>query len=160
MASHTPYRILFVCLGNICRSPAAENVFRAAVQEQGLAESVRMDSAGTVGFHQDAPPDARMVEAAARRGYRFTGAARRVRSSDFHDFDLILAMDSANLSDLKEIRPSDCQAELKLYTQFCSKRAEQEVPDPYYGGSQGFEHVLDLIEDATDGLIRLVRERA
>ena len=134
--------VLFVCLGNICRSPTAEAVFRARA---GSAD-IKIDSAGTGAWHEGNPPDPRSRAEGERRGYSFAGqAARKVRTQDFHDFDFILAMDASNLSDLKAIRPKDATAHLSLFLPSGS-----DVPDPYYGGPDGFSNVVDLIESASD----------
>jgi protein-tyrosine phosphatase len=135
-------RVLMVCLGNICRSPTAEAVLRHRLAAAGLADRVEVDSAGTGGWHIGDPPDARSQHHAARRGYDLSGLrARRVAEDDFHRFDLILAMDEANLADLRRLAPARYAAEVRLF-------AEVEVPDPYTGGAAGFERVLDLAEAA------------
>ncbi len=147
-------RILFVCMGNICRSPAAEGVFRHMIHEQDLNGSIEVDSAGTIGYHSGDAPDSRMREAAAKRGYRLEGRARSVRSEDFEDFDLILAMDRRNYRELEFMRRGlKGEAELKLFCDYCMKCADLEVPDPYYSGREGFEHVLDLLEDGCQQLL-------
>ncbi|MBD9398059.1 low molecular weight protein-tyrosine-phosphatase [Pseudomonas sp. PDM11] len=146
-------RVLFVCLGNICRSPTAEAVMRQRLQQAGLAERIELDSAGTGGWHVGKAPDSRTQQAASRRGYDLSSLrGRQVSVDDFARFDLILAMDSANLRDLQRIRPANARAELDLYLRRF-ELAEDEVPDPYYGGSEGFEHVLDLLEQASDALL-------
>ncbi len=150
-------RLLFVCLGNICRSPAAEGIFRRKAEEAGLADRLKIDSAGTTGYHHGAPPDARMRKAAKARGYILEGGARPVLHADFNDFDLILAMDSMNLADLRAMRPKDSQAEIYLFTDFAQRLKERDVPDPYHGGAAGFERALDLIEDAAEGLLAHLR---
>jgi len=134
--------VLFVCLGNICRSPTAEAVFRARAGDSGII----IDSAGTGAWHAGDGPDPRSRAEGERRGYSFAGqAARKVRVQDFHDFDFILAMDASNLSDLKAIRPKNATANLSLFLPDGS-----DVPDPYYGGPDGFSQVVDLIESASD----------
>ncbi|WP_027910373.1 low molecular weight protein-tyrosine-phosphatase [Pseudomonas sp. URMO17WK12:I4] len=146
-------RVLFVCLGNICRSPTAEAVMRQRLQQAGLAERIELDSAGTGDWHVGKAPDSRTQQAASRRGYDLSSLrGRQVSVDDFARFDLILAMDSANLRDLQRIRPANARAELDLYLRRF-ELAEDEVPDPYYGGSEGFEHVLDLLEQASDALL-------
>ncbi|MCP1726710.1 protein-tyrosine phosphatase [Natronospira proteinivora] len=146
-------RILFVCMGNICRSPTAEAVFRHRLTAHGHALSLVIDSAGTHGYHVGHPPDGRAVEAAARRGVSLEGiTARRVEEGDFHRFDLILCADESNLRMLEEMQPPGSPARLQLLLEFADS-SEREVPDPYYGGDKGFEKVLDLIESACDGLI-------
>ncbi|MBV7564246.1 low molecular weight protein-tyrosine-phosphatase [Pseudomonas sp. sia0905] len=146
-------RVLFVCLGNICRSPTAEAVMRQRLQQAGLADRIEVDSAGTGDWHVGKAPDSRTQQAASRRGYDLSSLrGRQVSVDDFARFDLILAMDSANLRDLQRIRPANARAELDLYLRRF-ELAEDEVPDPYYGGSEGFEHVLDLLEQASDALL-------
>lgn len=150
-------RILFVCLGNICRSPTAEGVFRQRVREAGLEQRVLVDSAGTGDWHVGKAPDNRTRRAALRRGYDLSGQrARQVCREDFSRFDLILAMDRANLGDLRALRPQGASAELDLYLRRYAVERD-EVPDPYYGGEDGFEQVLDLIEQASDRLLAEVR---
>ncbi|MBJ7328717.1 MAG: low molecular weight phosphotyrosine protein phosphatase [Solirubrobacteraceae bacterium] len=149
-------RILFVCLGNICRSPTAEGVMRHLVAEEGLADQFELDSAGTGAWHVGNPPDARATEAARRRGIVLTGAARQVSPVDFYDFDLILAMDRANLRDLRAIRPDDATAELKLLREYDEDSVgggDLDVPDPYYGGEDGFEDVLDIVDAGCRGML-------
>ncbi len=143
--------VLFVCLGNICRSPTAEAVFRAKAREADL--TVDIDSAGTHGYHVGKAPDPRSQQAAIARGYDFKGiACRRVDDSDFEKFDLILGMDEENIENLFKRCPADYQHKVKLMLSFGESRYT-EVPDPYYGGKRGFELVLDLIEDASAGLV-------
>jgi len=144
--------VLFICMGNICRSPSAEAVFRHKAKEQGL--SLKIDSAGTVGAHAREKPDHRAQKVGVERGYSFDGIkARKVTAQDFEDFDLILAMDNANLDDLKEVAPVHLQHKALLFLDFAKNHEESEVPDPYYGGANGFRFVLDLVEDASDGLL-------
>ncbi len=151
--------VRFVCLGNICRSPTAEGVLRHKLAEQGLSDQVLVDSAGTGDWHVGKAPDPRTREAAARRGYDLSPLrGRQVQPDDFARFDLILAMDAHNLAHLQRLRPSQPRAELDLFLRRYDAPLD-EVPDPYYGGAQGFEQVLDLIEDACDGLIREIRGR-
>ncbi len=148
------YRILFVCMGNICRSPAGENVMRSMVEAEGIADRFDIDSAGTISMHSGNSPDGRMIEAGRARGLPMTGRARHVKSADLDKFDLILAMDDENLSYLLDMSSgSDASAELRLFCDFCTKHEESFVPDPYYGGAAGFEKVLDLLEDGCAGLI-------
>ncbi|MCC1496308.1 low molecular weight protein-tyrosine-phosphatase [Alcanivorax sp. 1008] len=150
-------RILFVCLGNICRSPTAEGVFRQRAAAAGLS-LVKIDSAGTAGWHVGKAPDARTVKAAARRGYDLSMLrARQVGVDDFNAFDFILAMDEQNLAELRSIQPAQSVAELGLFLEYAEGPVPREVPDPYYGGDQGFQTVLDLVESASDGLIRRLR---
>jgi protein-tyrosine phosphatase len=146
-------KILFVCTGNICRSPTAEGVFRHMVEEAGLGNTVVTDSAGTHGYHIGDPPDARSTKAAAGRGFDLSPLrARKVTAADFRDFDLILAMDQGHLAHLAALRPQDATAELKLFLDFHPARGK-DVPDPYYGGPEGFEQVLDMIEAASAVLL-------
>ena len=144
------YRVLFVCLGNICRSPGAEAVFRDKAAEAGLA--VETDSAGTAAWHIGKPPYGPMQEAARARGIDMSDLrARQVRGADFHDFDLIVGMDAQNMADLAAIRPKGGMATLRLMTDFVSEAGADEVPDPYY--TRDFDGALDLIEQASDGLV-------
>lgn len=160
MAAKQPTRVLFVCLGNICRSPTAEGVFRQLVNERGLAELIEVDSCGTSDWHVDSKPDERAAETAARRGYDIGALrGRQVQEVDFETFDYILAMDSENLKDLEAICPAGFRGHLGLFLEF-AKGAPRDVPDPYYGGEAGFDDVLDLIESASFGLMRaLDREK-
>ncbi|MBS7661216.1 low molecular weight phosphotyrosine protein phosphatase [Pseudomonas lalucatii] len=152
-------RVLFVCLGNICRSPTAEGVFRHKVREAGLQARIEVDSAGTGDWHVGKAPDARTRQAALRRGYDLSALrARQVCVDDFARFDLILAMDVNNLRHLERLRPAGGGAELDLLLRRC-RLAPDEVPDPYYGGEAGFEQVLDLIEQAGDALLLELRGR-
>lgn len=146
--------VLFVCLGNICRSPTAEAVFRNKSQQMGLA--VRIDSAGTSAAHQGERPDSRSIKAGQKRGYDFSGQySRQVTSTDFDNFDYILAMDSQNLQNLKRLQPEGSHAIVQLFLDYAkSGGTHSDIPDPYYGGAGGFDHVLDLVEAASDGFIR------
>jgi protein-tyrosine phosphatase len=147
-------RILFVCLGNICRSPTAEGVLRKLVEARGLSASFRIDSAGTSSHHEGELPDPRTRAAARRRGVALEHRARGVTEADFRSFDLLLAMDAANVASLRRMRPSDATAEVRLLRSFDPESPpDAEVPDPYYGGSDGFEDVLDLVERACVGLL-------
>lgn len=152
--SYQSQSVLFVCLGNICRSPTAHAVFRQKVQDTKL--SIEIDSAGTAGYHEGAKPDKRSIKHGKKRGYDFSNlAARAVKSSDFEHYDYILAMDAQNYKDLMKKCPSDFQHKVHLFLDFANNYPNQnEVPDPYYGGEKGFEFVLDLVEDASDGLIK------
>lgn len=152
-------RVLFVCLGNICRSPTAEGVFRQKLRAAGLEAQVVVDSAGTGDWHVGKAPDQRTRQAALRRGYALEDLrARQVALADFQQFDLILAMDQSNLADLQRLRPAGSTAEVDLFLRRYDLTVT-EVPDPYYGGADGFEQVLDLIEQACEGLLLEVRSR-
>lgn len=152
-------KILFVCLGNICRSPTAEGVFRHKLRQAGWEGRVEVDSAGTGDWHCGNPPDRRACQAAARRGYRLDALrARQVVAEDFRRFDLILAMDRHNLAHLQALRPAGSDAQLDLFLARYGLPVD-EVPDPYYGGPEGFDAVLDLIEQAADALLREAMER-
>jgi protein-tyrosine phosphatase len=153
-------RILFVCMGNICRSPTAEGVMRGLLREQGLEGVVEVDSAGTGAWHVGDPPDARATAAARARGITLSGAARQIAAADFSDYDLILAADRRNLRELQAVLPAGARAKLHLLREFDPASAggdDLDVPDPYYGGDEGFEHVLDLVEAACRGLLDTLR---
>ncbi len=152
-------RILLVCMGNICRSPIAEGVLRAKLAAAGLAQRVHVDSAGTHGHHSHEPPDPRAVRRAAQRGYGLADLrARPVRPGDYGDFDWILAMDDSNLAWLQQHRPAGSAVQLgRLLDHACRHPGITEVPDPYYGPESGFDQVLDLVEDACDGVVAQVR---
>jgi protein-tyrosine phosphatase len=154
-------RILFLCLGNICRSPTAEGVLRQRLRDAGLGEDVDVESAGTGGWHVGHAPDSRAAAAAAARGIPLDSRAQRLEPSHFEDFDLILAMDRENVADAQTIAPSaEAAAKLRLFREYdplAVASGELEVPDPYYGGEDGFEDVLDMIERASDGLIAEIR---
>jgi len=146
--------VLFVCMGNICRSPIAEGVFRHAAAQAGLLERVQIDSAGTHGYHAGEPPDRRAVLAAKNRGYDLAGIrARQLEREDFARFDWIFAMDQANMRTLVEMRPRDYAGHLGLYLDLAPEVGAREMPDPYYGGPEGFERVLDLTERVTPALL-------
>ncbi len=152
-------RILFVCMGNICRSPTAEAVFRARVEEVGLAQHILIDSAGTHDYHIGNPPDARTQRAAIKRGYDMSMLrGRQVEAADFTRFDYVLAMDHANLAILQRLCLLEQRVRLGLFLQYATRHKEREVPDPYFGGGDGFERVLDMVEDAADGLLEHIRE--
>lgn len=144
--------VLFVCMGNICRSPTAEAVFRHKMKAQGL--SLTVDSAGTLGAHAKEKPDHRAQKAGIARGYSFEGIkARKVTLNDFTDFDLILAMDDENVQELNKRAPAELKYKIQLMLDFAKDHEEEQVPDPYYGGAKGFDYVLDLVEAASDGLL-------
>lgn len=150
--------ILFVCLGNICRSPTAHGIFQGLVDQAGLAERIFVDSAGTGDWHIGRPPDNRARQAALGRGYDLGHLrARQVTAEDFERFDYVLAMDESNLGNLSALKPNSYRGNLALFLEFASRRDYREVPDPYYGGEENFELVLDLVEDAAAGLLGHVR---
>ena len=153
-------RVLFVCLGNICRSPTAEGVFRKRVTEAGLAGRVEIDSAGTHAYHVGAPPDARAQQAARQRGIDLSGLrGRQATARDIEQFDYVLAMDRENHENLLDICPDGLEHKVRLFMEFAPARSEKEVPDPYFGGPAGFDCVLDMIEDAAVGLLDDIRKR-
>lgn len=147
-------RILFVCHGNICRSPTAEGVARRYLQTRGLAHRIEVESAGTHGYHVGEPPDPRTVAAAQRRGIDLGGKrARRVGLQDFETFDLVLAMDRHNFSNLEQVCPPEHRGKLRLFMSYSRRFDTDEVPDPYFGGPSGFDRVIDMVEDAVEGLL-------
>lgn len=151
-------RLLFVCMGNICRSPAAEAVFRGLVVKAGLQDRIECDSAGTIDHHAGQPADDRMIEHAARRGVTIRHFARGVQMRDFDSFDLLLVMDDFNERDLLAMTTRHThKARIRKMTDFCVKLDAADVPDPYYGGPEGFERVLDILEDACAGLLAELR---
>ena len=155
-----PFRLLFVCLGNICRSPAADGVMRDVVEKAGLSARIEIDSAGTEGWHSGKLPDQRMRQVASTRGITLDHRARQFKAVDLERFDLILAMDRDNERNIRALdRENRHAAKIRLFCDFCTDHSEREVPDPYYGGPEGFEHVLDLIEDGCEGLLREVKSR-
>jgi protein-tyrosine phosphatase len=152
-------RILFVCLGNICRSPTAEGVMRRLVADAGLADAVEVESAGTGDWHVGHAPDSRATSAAAARGIELDGAARQVTPADFEDFDLLVAMDRSNRDTLLALAPDeDARRKVFLLREF-SEGNDLDVPDPYYGGDDGFERVLDIVERSAEALLEEVRSR-
>jgi protein-tyrosine phosphatase len=154
-------RILFVCMGNICRSPSAEGVFRSLVAARAPQLSVELDSAGTHDYHVGEPPDERSIAAARRRGIDLsTLRARTVKAGDFDYYDLILAMDEQNLRELRRRAPAQRHDRIRLMMEFVPAATTRAVPDPYYGGPQGFEQVLDLLEEAAEGLLSEMLSRA
>lgn len=153
-------RILFVCLGNICRSPSAEAVMRHIAASEAPDLAIEVESAGTAGYHIGEPPDSRSQQAALRRGYDMSAQrARIVAPEDFESFDLILAMDQSNLTVLRRRAPVAVRERVRLFLEFAPETGTTEVPDPYYGGDTGFEEVLDLVEAASRGLITHLRGR-
>jgi len=151
--------VLFVCMGNICRSPAAEGVMQHLLKEHKLDQSVRCDSAGTIGFHSGCPADGRMQSHARRRGIELLSRSRKFdEQNDFDKFDYIVVMDKQNWRDVKKLDHGNKYADkIFMMTDFCQKRSEKEVPDPYYDGGDGFELVLDIIEDAASGLLARIK---
>lgn len=148
------YKLLFVCLGNICRSPAAENLMNHLLAERGLTEQITCDSAGTSSYHIGSPPDRRMIAAAQQRGIPMQGRARQFEPEDFDQFDLILAMDRDNYEAIiYQDRAKRYGQKVRLMCDFCTRHTLREVPDPYYGGADGFNQVLDLLQDACEGLL-------
>ncbi len=150
-------KVLFVCMGNICRSPTAHGVFQSLVDEQGLGESIQVDSAGTHSYHIGSPPDLRSQVAAQSRGIDLTGLrARRFVTTDFTEFDYLLGMDHANLADMLALKPDATRARVRLMLEYSDRFQQQEVPDPYFG-DDGFDQVFDMIDDAARGLLRDIR---
>jgi protein-tyrosine phosphatase len=155
-----PVRLLFVCMGNICRSPTAEGVMRGLLREQGLEDAVEVDSAGVGDWHAGSPPDERATAAARARGVTLTGSARMIAPRDFEDYDLILAADRSNVRDLETVTPPGARARIHLLREFdpdAEGAPDLDVPDPYYGGPDGFERVLDLVDAACRGLLDHLR---
>jgi protein-tyrosine phosphatase len=156
--SREPIRLLFVCLGNICRSPTAEAIMRSRVADAGLEDRIEVDSAGTGGWHRGEPPDDRALAEAARRGMNMTSTARQVHVGDFELFDLVLAMDASNADDLRDLASSPThRAKVRLLREFDPTAGDFDVPDPYYSGPDGFADVFDLIDAACQGLLDHVR---
>ena len=153
-------RILFLCMGNICRSPAGHCVFQHMVNQAGLSDQFEIDSAGTIGSHTGSPPDQRMQRSMHLRKIPIIGTARQLKPHDLEYFDLILAMDKENLEDARLLDPSGkFHPKIKLFCDYCTQHDETEVPDPYYGGNSGFEKVLDLIEDGCANLLKQLGNR-
>jgi len=151
--------VMFVCMGNICRSPTAEAVFRHYVENAGLSGNILTDSAGTHDYHVGESPDRRAQRAAEQRGYDMRGLrGRQVEEEDFRSFDYVLAMDRANLAILRGLAPQGSKAHVGLFLDHARHHAEREVTDPYYGGAEGFERVLDMVEDASEGLLQHIRQ--
>lgn len=160
LTTASPFRVLFVCMGNICRSPTAHGVFRHMVVQAGLQHWVVVDSAGTHNYHPGEPPDSRSQRHAAQRGYDLADLrARQMLAEDFERHDLVLAMDWDNLALAQDLCPPGHEAKVRRLTEFCLQFDSPVVPDPYYGGAAGFEQVLDLVEDACSGLLRHVKEQ-
>ena len=151
--------VLFCCMGNICRSPTAEAVFRFKVEEAGLEKLITIDSVGTHDYHIGVPPDLRTQKAAKQRGYDMSMLrGRQIEVADFSRFDYVLAMDNANMSILTRMCPQVNRDRLGLFLQYAQRHQESEVPDPYYGGDKGFENVLDMVEDAAAGLLQHIKK--
>lgn len=156
--AHT--RVLFVCTGNICRSPTAEGVFRAVVARAGLADRITVDSAGTHGYHIGEPPDPRAIAHARRRGYDLSSLrARRVKAEDFQTFDLILACDRGHHGLLRRLADKAEHGRIAMFLDYAPELGFDEIPDPYYGTGADFEHVLDIVERASEGLIRALQRK-
>ncbi|NEQ97174.1 MAG: low molecular weight phosphotyrosine protein phosphatase [Cyanothece sp. SIO2G6] len=149
-----PYKLLFVCLGNICRSPSAEGIMNHLLQQRQLTDQIECDSAGTSSYHIGSSPDGRMTAAAKRQGIRLAGRSRQFVVDDFEQFDRILAMDKSNYQDILQL---DCHEKFSdrvyLMCNFCRHHSDDEVPDPYYGGEAGFNYVIELLQDACEGLL-------
>ncbi|MFM2199396.1 MAG: hypothetical protein RLZZ505_2828 [Verrucomicrobiota bacterium] len=153
-------RILFVCMGNICRSPAAEIVFRKMVGDAGRADDFEIDSAGTIGFHKGKPPDARMAAQLAKNGYKVEGRSRQLTASNLREFDLILTMDEENFADALALDPvGEFRDKVKPFVDFLTEHDAPRIPDPYYGGDEGFAHVIELLEDGCAELLDRLSER-
>lgn len=149
-----PYKLLFVCLGNICRSPSAENIMNHLIAQARLSDRIVCDSAGTAGYHIGSPPDRRMALAAQKQGIILRGSARQFTQSDFESFDRVLAMDQENFANICTLDPPGKYREkVQLMCDFCTRHTLREVPDPYYGGTEGFNQVIDLLFDACEGLL-------
>ncbi len=158
-ASSSKTSVLFVCMGNICRSPTAEGVFRHFVEQAGLSDNVEVDSAGTHAYHVGEPPDHRAQSAAERRGYSLHKIrARRVSDTDFESFDYVVAMDRLNMATLRDRAEPEHHAKISLFLEYTGAN-NLDVPDPYYGGAAGFERVLDMVEDASRGLLEELKRR-
>lgn len=152
-----PYKLLFVCLGNICRSPAAENIMNHLIEKSNLSEHIVCDSAGTGGYHIGSPPDSRMTYAAKMREINLQGAARQFQVEDFDRFDLILTMDRENYRDVLSLDTAGKYGKkVRLMCDFCRYFDVQEVPDPYYGGKDGFDYVIEILLDACEGLLEYI----
>ncbi|MGB3669870.1 MAG: low molecular weight protein-tyrosine-phosphatase [Phormidesmis sp.] len=157
-AERLPTKLLFVCLGNICRSPSAENIMNHIIEQQQLSHVVSCDSAGTASYHIGSAPDRRMNQAAQKKGLTLVGSARQFTAADFDQFDLILAMDRSNYRDILSLDVGDRYADkVKLMCEFCQTHPDEEVPDPYYGGEEGFDYVIGLLTDACTHLLAEIK---
>jgi len=153
-AAMAKHRILFVCLGNICRSPMAEGVFRRVAEDAGLLHLFEIDSAGMGDWHRGQPPDHRAQQAALTRGVDISSqSARKIEPEDFEAFDLVVAMDGSNIADLEDIAPRAARRKIRRFLDYAPHLGTEDVPDPYFGGVEGFDHALDLIEAAAEGLL-------
>jgi protein-tyrosine phosphatase len=160
MSKNATVKVLFVCMGNICRSPTAEGVFRKLVQLQGLEHQIEIDSAGTHAYHVGSAPDPRAQSAAIKRDINLSSLrGRQIQHDDLDDFDYVLAMDRDNYQDIQLLADGGNKGKVSLFLDFARNHSEQEVPDPYYGGANGFERVLDMVEDAAEGLLEHIRTR-
>jgi len=161
MSSEFPrYRILFVCLGNICRSPAAEIILQKVVNDAGLADHYKVDSAGIIGHHEGSPPDWRMAESLKQHGFTIHGRARQITATDLTDFDLIITMDETNLADVKRIdKGGGLHEKIQPFVSFCRSHDDPRVPDPYYGGQRGFDHVIEMLKDGCNGIFESLPTR-
>ena len=158
MSDINPTRVLFVCMGNICRSPAAEIIFRQKVADAHLSPAIEIDSAGTINYHSGSPPDPRMADTLRKRGYTVSGKARQIRPADLAHFDHILTMDETNLDEVRHLDPSGTHHHKIIpMVRFLSSPGTPRIPDPYSGSQRGFEHVADLLEDACGGLLRFLK---
>ncbi|MCU7933410.1 MAG: low molecular weight phosphotyrosine protein phosphatase [Candidatus Thiodiazotropha sp. (ex Dulcina madagascariensis)] len=159
MNNNRQIRVLFVCMGNICRSPTAQGIFRAMVETEGLSDRIVTDSAGTIDYHVGGKPDRRARETALKRGVDLNDLrARQVMVEDFDQFDYVVAMDRSNYHDLLDLCPSGREGRLHLFLDFAPHLPVREVPDPYYGGAAGFDRVFDLVEAASKGLLQRIRQ--
>ena len=154
------FKVMFVCMGNICRSPTAEAIVAEKVKEANLSDRIECHSSGTIGFHVGQPADSRMRSFVSKRGYNITSLSQKIQSSDLEEFDLLVTMDDEDLRNVKKLATSKKQEDKILpFCQFASQHNDTEVPDPYYGGDQGFEHVIDLIEDGSVGLLNYIKKQ-
>ncbi len=152
------HRVLFVCLGNICRSPAAEIIFRKMVDDAGKSVEFEIDSAGTMGHHAGAAPDPRMCEALSKKNYSISGHARQIEAQDLEKFDLIVTMDESNLNEVRNLdQKGRFHSKIRPLVSFCRNHSDLRVPDPYYGGQRGFDHVIHLLEDGCMGILEELR---